>query len=178
MKTYRKKDCIRQTVREILDNNIPRTIEQLGTTEQDIRIKEELNFIYEKLIKATYHETEFKTLTKLRREPWFRICLEHYDGNPGAMNFLMGLDKHPFKKGSSEQIISMLITFGLKGSDLWVFYKDCCECDYNTIEKVWDNWLHNRITTNQILSHMTENHGKRIEIENITRSDAKATTLQ
>ena len=148
----------------ILNKDFPQLYECFGECQHNLII-ERTNIIYEKLAEAFYEDTLIKLVTRLHRERWEKLAIKYSDGNPGALTFLLDLDRQSFKYSSSEEILSMLITMGLKGSTLWIYYKDCCDCNFQTMEKVFRLWRQRRLSLREIMSHMNEFCGKKIEIE-------------
>ena len=157
------KDHLKDTTEEILFQYFPQIYDELDK-DKDKFYLEYFNTIHEKMTKAYYQSLLKSNMRYLRHHKWQNMIMSHYDGNAGALNFLMTLDTIPFKTSSSEEILSMIMSFGLKGSRIWVFYKDCCEQDYYKIEKIWMKWVSNEISARWILNHMQDNFGKRIEV--------------
>ena len=157
------KDHLKTTTEELLFQYFPKIYNELDK-EKDKFYLEYFNTIHEKLTKAYYQSILKRNMSYLRHHRWQNLIMKQYDGNPGALNFLMTLDTIPFKTSSSEEILSMIMSFGLKGTMIWVFYKDCCEQDYYKIEKIWMKWISNEISAIWILNHMQDNFGKRIDV--------------
>lgn len=155
---------LNNAIEELLFQYLPRVYDELNE-EDDKYYLDYIDVIHEKLTRAYYHSQETRIMSILKHYTWQTLILKYYDGNPGALSFLVGLDKVPFHRASSEEILAMLTSFGLKGSNLWVFYKDCCEEDYENIEKVWWKWMNKEISSREILSHLKEGYGERIRLE-------------
>lgn len=132
---------------------------------EDMYHKEHLDMIHEKLSRAYYEDTLTKIMTQLLHEPWMNTVIGYSEGNIGALNVLMELDKYPFRHGSSEEILAMLLTMNLTGSKLWIYYKDCCGQNWGNIEKIFITWIEKRISINEILSHMKDGYGTIIRTE-------------
>ena len=61
------------------------------------------------------------------------LLFEMSEGNPGAISVLIGLQKDPLHLLT----ILHLDDMNIRGSQIWVGYKDCCDCDIDKFsEKV------------------------------------------
>ena len=161
---YTRTKDLNESIEEILFDYLPRVYDELNK-EEDYPYLQYFDVIHEKLTRAYYLSQYEKVMVNLKHSGWMNLTLQYYDGNPGALSFLMDLDKVPFRQGSSEEILAMITSFGLKGSQLWVFYKDCCNMDFETIEKIWLKWMNKEISAREILSHIQDGYGKIIRVE-------------
>ena len=150
-------------IQDTLFQQLPEAYKELQP--EDTCHKEHLDMIHEKLSRAYYEDTLTKIMTKLSHEPWMNTVIGYSEGNIGAMNVLIELDKYPFRHGSSEEILAMLLTMNLTGSKLWIYYKDCCEQNWENIEKLFITWIEKRISINEIKSHIKEGYGTIIRTE-------------
>lgn len=73
------------------------------------------------------------------------------EGNPGALNVLMGIvDK--FKNDTVKILKNFLIidTMNLYGSHLYMLWNDCCDRDLDKTLKIIDYYCNGKITDNDI----------------------------
>lgn len=110
---------------------------------------EGMRVMHDKISRTIYHIHRYRQLTY--RKNWESRVVRLAENNIGAFTCLMDLDRYDFRYCSSEEILSFIQTLNLKGSRIWVFYKDVCEQRYDVMEKVWCFWMKGTIDLYYVL---------------------------
>ena len=78
------------SIEEILFDYLPRVYDELNK-EEDYPYLQYFDVIHEILTRAYYLSQYEKVMLNLKHGGWMNLILQYYDGNPGALSFLMDL---------------------------------------------------------------------------------------
>lgn len=65
------------------------------------------------------------------------IAIKMCEGNPGALEVLMGLMTHRFVSTSGAILLLWLDLCGIYGSEIWILFKDKCHSDWILLERTY-----------------------------------------
>ena len=155
---------MKETVQTILFEMLPKKYEEMD--ERDYWCKTEVvDIIHEMLTRAYYNESLNDISTS--NQSWMILVYPYFDGNIEALDFLMALENLSSPQATGKEILAMIMSMGLKGKDITTFFRECCGQDYQEILKVHNLWRSKRISMMEILSHMKEGYGVRIDTDKL-----------
>ena len=155
---------MKDIVENILFKLLPEKYEEMGDEEYWCKT-EVVNIIHEMLTRAYYMES--LNMIEESTETWMTLAYPYFNGNIEALNFLMTLETLSTPQATGKDLLAMIMSMGLKGSDLTIFFKECCGESYQELLKIYIIWKDKRISMIEILSHMKDGYGIKIKTEKL-----------